>query len=442
MARQMKYVAAAMHMALTVTMTSPEMAMAQQLGEFPVHKQAPSPLPATREALRNSLGELKLLTPDLVARLSDQALPAVSLETAPKADAFIPLGASKVGGAPDLQRDMPWPMRPPYADAQTKLEYYRSLIGVTLAKAGIAPDWMTPDEGRHYVEERKRIEKEALEGTLAMLPTEQADEMRPILEAQSSYTPERAREETRDHIIQSQMVGKSFPLSFIAQLDLGALSAQPGFDPDLPKHGRLMLFYDLLETPPGWEPSSRAGFRLIWDDTSATDLTRASVPAELSDAEYREKLVLEPAFIVPHSVVTPIPPSVQAWDADLLDRASSQEFGEGPYWSYMAWLSRFGSSDEPGRTNHQLGGWPQAQQNGMQARAQLASNGVSAGTSDAYDTPAAKKVLEGAADWKLVLQVGFDEAVGLRAGGYYVLMRRDDLLAGRFDQAWVVHQSD
>ncbi|AOF92230.1 hypothetical protein BSY16_6141 (plasmid) [Sinorhizobium sp. RAC02] len=401
-----------MGMALAFVMAFMEVAMAQQIGEFHVHKQGSLPLPA------------------------------VSLETVPHAEASIPLGASKMGGAADLPHGMPWPMRPPYADAQIKLEHYRSLIGATLSKAGIAPDWMAPDEGRHFVEEQRRIEKEVVEGTLALLPKEQADEMRPLLESQTTYTPERAREEARDPILQAQMVGKSFPLSFIAQLDLGTLSAQPGFDPDLPNNGRLMLFYDLLETPPGWEPSSRVGFRLIWDDTPAADLIRASVPATLSEVQYREKLVLKPALIVPHSVVTPISPSVKAWDANLLDQASSQQFGEGPYWSYMAWLSRFGSSDEPGRANHQLGGWPQPQQNGMQARAQLASNGVSAGTADAYDSSEAKEILKGAADWKLVLQVGVDEAVGLRGGAYYVLMRRDDLLARRFDQAWVVHQSD
>ncbi|ASM71034.1 MULTISPECIES: DUF1963 domain-containing protein [Roseobacteraceae] len=416
--------------------------MAQRIGEFPVYKQASLPLPATREELRTSLGDLKQLTPALVDRLSEQALPAVSLETVPHAEASIPLGASKMGGAPDLPRGMPWPMRPPYADAQIKLEHYRSLIGVTLAKAGIVPEWMTPDEGKHYVAEQRRIEKEVVEGALAMLPKEEANEIRQFLESQSIYTPERAREETRDHILQAQMVARSFPLSFIAQLDLGKLSAQPGFDPDLPKNGRLMLFYDLLETPPGWEPSSRVGFRLIWDETPAIDLIRVSVPAALSETQYRETLVLEPALIIPHSVATPIPPSVKAWDADLLDQASSQEFGEGPYWSYMAWLSRFGSSDEPGRINHQLGGWPQSQQNGMQAQAQLASNGIFAGTSYAYDTSAAKEILKGAADWKLVLQVGADEAVGLRGGAYYVLMRHDDLLERRFDKAWVVHQSN
>jgi len=127
------------------------------------------------------------------------------------------------------------------------------------------------------------IDAQAAQGpTRALLPKEQADEMRPILESQSIYTSERAREEARDHILQAQMVGQSFPLSFIAQLDHDAFSAQSGFDPALPKNGRLMLFFDLLETAPGWELSSRAGFRLIWHDKSATVLIRASVPAALN----------------------------------------------------------------------------------------------------------------------------------------------------------------
>ncbi|GGB07480.1 hypothetical protein GCM10011491_39420 [Brucella endophytica] len=414
----------------------------QDIGGFPLQKQAPVPLPSTRGALSASLAQVGELTPDLVERLAGQAAPAILLETVKTTEDAIPLGASKFGGAPDLPADIPWPVRPPYPDWQKKRDQYRKRMAQTLAKAGMMPDWMTPEEGRRYIEEQKRIEREVVDSTLAMLSEEDAKRMRPIFEEQMTYTPERAREGIRDEVLQAEMVGKSLPLSFIAQFDLGALSAEPGFDPDLPKSGRLLLFYDLLEIPPGWEPSARTGFRLIWDDTPAQKLRRASVPEALSSISYQEKLVLEPARVLPRSVVTPITPDEEAWDAIPLDSNLEENFGKGPYWAYMAWLSRFGSPGDAGRVNHQLGGWPQPLQNGMQARAQLASSGIAGGNSDAYDTPEAEEALKGAAEWKLVLQIGVDEAVGLRAGAYYVLMRRADLLARRFDTAWVVYESD
>jgi uncharacterized protein YwqG len=415
--------------------------ISRETGGFPIYKEPALPFPVSREALGASLNGVNELTPALVAHLTRQAAPAISLKTAAASDASIPIGASKIGGAPDLPLGTSWPMRPPYPDAQAKRDQHRLFIGQTLAKAGIAPDWMAPDDGKRYVEERRRIEREAAESTLNTMPPDLVAQMRPIFEAQRNFTPERAREETRHQILQAQVVGETLPLSFIMQLDLGVLAAEAGFDPDLPRSGRLLLFYDRLETPPGWEPGSRVGFRLIWDETPLNDLRRASVPPALSSIDHYEKLVLEPGHITARSVFTPITPSEKAWDAIPLDSKPSDSFGEGPYWAYAAWLSRFGSPDDPHRINHQLGGWAQPLQNGMQAEAQLASNGIAGGSSDAYKTPAAKAVLKDAADWKLVLQIGVGETVGLGAGAYYVLMRREDLLARRFDKAWVIYQS-
>jgi uncharacterized protein YwqG len=89
-----------------------------------------------------------------------------------------------------------------------------------------------------------------------------------------------------------------------------------------------------------------------------------------------------------------------------------------------------------------LGGWAQPLQNGMQVTAQLAFNGLQGGKSEAFKTEKAKALMKDAADWNLVLQLGVDDAVGLGAGTYYVLMRREDILARRFSNAWVVYQCD
>jgi hypothetical protein len=229
-----------------------------------------------------SLDKVRELTPQLVAHLTEQAAPAILLKATPAAEETIPLGDSKIGGAPDLPPDASWPERAPYPDAEKRRDSHRFSIGSTLAKAGIAPDWMSAEDGKRYVEEQQKITLELRESTLESLKeemsAEELAEIRQVFEENDNYTPESAREAIRVEALQAQLVGESSPLSFIAQLDLAALATQPGFDPDLPRHGRLLLFYDLFEYPPGWEPSSRVGFRLIWDETPAASLRRAPVP--------------------------------------------------------------------------------------------------------------------------------------------------------------------
>src|SRR5262245_61811863 len=49
----------------------------------------------------------------------------VRLETEPAGDeAEIALGATKIGGAPDLPAGMPWPWRPPYPDHEQRLKQF------------------------------------------------------------------------------------------------------------------------------------------------------------------------------------------------------------------------------------------------------------------------------------------------------------------------------
>jgi len=421
--------------------------MAQEPEEFSDYWDGPAiDLPASHEALRASLNEVKVLTPQMVARLTEQAAPAILLVLTPAAEETISLGGSKIGGAPDLPPGMSWPVRPPYPDAEKRRDRHRFGIGQVLAKAGIAPDWMSPEDGKRYVAESRKIDREVQESTEKMLseqmsPEEAANIMRQISEAQGVYTPERAREETRLAALQAQLVGENSPLSFIAQLDLAALASEPGFDPDLPTHGRLLLFYDLFEQPPGFEPGARVGFRLIWDETPAASLRRAPVPAALQDINDPDwTVLLKPARVMPKSVITPVTPFDAAWDAiPVEDRLFESENGKEPYWAYRFWLSRFDGLDGGG-ASHQLGGWARPLQNDMKSTAQLAFNGLEAGTSDAFKTEKAKELMKGVADWKLVLQLGEDDAVGLSNGAYYVLMRWEDILARRFSNAWVVYQ--
>jgi uncharacterized protein YwqG len=250
-------------------------------------------------------------------------------------------------------------------------------------------------------------------------------------------TPEQARLFSDGYLARAEAVQSEFPLAFLAQLDLRVLSAEPGFDPIFPDHGRLLFFYDSLETPAEYDPCSIAGFRLIWDASPVTSLTRKMAPEALigiSDEEW--SCLLKSATVTAQSVVTPIPLNDKLWAAFSLD-------DDDAYEAYHDWLDQFGTPDDANGINHQLGGWPRPLQNGMQARSQLASHGIYCGTQDAYETESAKELLKGAKAWRLVLQIGVDEPLGLfSVGCLYVLMREEDIRARAFNRAWFVYQCD
>lgn len=250
-------------------------------------------------------------------------------------------------------------------------------------------------------------------------------------------TPEQGEAFSRSCLARADAIGRPFPLAFFGQFDLAALAQVEGFDPLLPKEGRLLVFYDLWETPGAYAPEAAAGWRVIWDRTPAGSLARAAIPEALAAiAEDEWTSIFKPALVSATHVVTPIPPNDKGWDAFDLD-------DEDLYEAYQAWLSEFGQPDEMSGDNHQLGGYPRTLQNGLQARSQLAANGIDGGHGDVWDTPEAKALLPGAQCWRLVLQIGVDGHAGMIGpGAYYVVMREDDLAARRFERARVVYQCD
>jgi uncharacterized protein YwqG len=77
----------------------------------------------------------------------------------------------------------------------------------------------------------------------------------------------------------------------------------------------------------------------------------------------------------------------------------------------------------------------------MAGTAALAANGVDAGMSDAWKSPEAQRLLEGAAEWRLLFQLGPDEPIGNGLpGALNILIRAEDMAARRFDRAWAVYE--
>ena len=345
------------------------------------------PFPHSVEALRLSLRE-QGFDAAMVEALAAASRPAILLTTDGVAENLAP-GASRIGGRPDLPPDSHWPRRPAYADAARRLSRRQFQIDRLLETARSENAWLTPEQAEGYAQEHR----------------------------------ERMRAAQSD-----------FPLSFLAQLDLAEMAREPGFDPAFPREGRLLFFYDLFESPAGFEPGSQVGWRLIWDRSDPAEIRPAPPPPELL-ATRGQPLMFPAAPVAPHCVVTPMPMNDKNWSAFPLE--------DERYYAYREWLNDFGFPDNSKRYNHQFGGHPQPLQNGLQARSQLAAHGIDCGGAEAWESEVAARLLPAAKDWRLVLQIGFDRHVqALSGGALYVMMRDEDIAGCRFERAWVQSQCD
>jgi uncharacterized protein YwqG len=259
----------------------------------------------------------------------------------------------------------------------------------------------------------------------------------------SWLTPEHAREASREQSDLATAVTSAFPLAFLAQLDLASLSLTPGFPAALPHHGRLLLFCDYWAKPKSYDPHAATGLRLIWDKTPVEHLERKAEPAALAAlAQERWSSRFKPAAVTARPVVTAIPPSDKGFDAFPHGVEASTFWDEdSEEVRYETWLGRYGTPDGRDSANHQLGGWPRPLQNGMQAQAQLASHGIFCGAGEAFASAEARRLLRSADRWRLLLQIGRDDALGLLPSGtLYILMREHDMRIRAFDRAWMVFQ--
>ena len=169
--------------------------------------------------------KLVSLSRSLKRSLEKTARPTIAFTRTLQSEADIPIGASKIGGDPDLPPDFPWPWRGPYS-------------------------W-----GEFYA---AKLRKQAEETT---------------------HRPE-------EYYVMADAVVRDFPLAFLCQINLDALAKEePGFDSALfPERGRLLVFVDICDCPTGHDPGNRSWLRLIWDETPVERLERREAPEILKKA--------------------------------------------------------------------------------------------------------------------------------------------------------------
>ncbi len=328
------------------------------------------------------------LTKTDAEEIAKHAKPCVWLETESIAsEDGIALGATKIGGRPDLPAGIDWPVRPPYPNAD-RIERYRRQI---------------EDPKKYW----------------------------------SWATPAQREEFSRDCAQTIKILEKPFPLAFVAQIDFAEAWRAGPLDPDFPKNGLLSIFYDALESPWGYDPADHVGTRVLFHTSDAGQMTRRELPAELAAAT--QFAPFPPLRCQAHACLALLP--METADFASLDLAPEIADALGEWWGEDD--NMYATEGGSNWKCHRVGGWPTPVQGDMQTECALVAAGHYCGSGDAYRDPGTEAVRASAREWVLLAQIGTDEKAQIvwgDNGQLYVWIRREDLAARRFEAARIVQQ--
>jgi uncharacterized protein YwqG len=234
------------------------------------------------------------------------------------------------------------------------------------------------------------------------------------------------------------------PMGFVGQLDFAALArAHTGALADLPTDGVLSLFCD-LETPPfGFDPEDRGRWKLCYTPAgAAADLLAPPdlppVPEPGMPLSYEEPV---PACVLKGQLELSLPSPFDAAFDFLRGEHARDPDPLDDYWNlyYDCYNDHL---LKPDGQSHQVLGHPHWVQPDARRMTQLASSGVYCGKAADFQTPRAHALLAGAADWRLLWEVGSDTvAYYWGYGSLFVLIRQTDLLERAFDRCWALVQT-
>lgn len=221
------------------------------------------------------------------------------------------------------------------------------------------------------------------------------------------------------------------PLDFVLQAELS--NAVKNIDACLlPRAGTLSFFYDLDRQPWGYDPADLCGFCVAY------------TPAE------EEVVTWEPPnkdYVLSECEITWFPTQTLPRDGSVAFERFTRTMGlsseeQNAYYSYAHRFERMLRPAACGG-NHHLLGHSDNVQGDMQTEAHLVTNGIYCGDGTAWSDPRAVELLAGADDWLLLLQLDSDDSAGFMwgdSGMLYYWIRRQHLLARRFDHVWMTMQ--
>jgi hypothetical protein len=383
------------------------------------------PVFADTRALRESLRKAGLS--DYARRIEASVRPMVMFVRRQEKDDTLPVGTSKMAGNPDLPPDAPWPVRPALAAPERHLAQLRKQI----------------EDIRHP---KPSMSASDVEGLLQTMRASGATEkdlalMRDALRGTKRRDPK--VDASRIAWLQARMatLQTEFPLAFIAQLDLGQLSALPGFDPKLPRSGVLFIFMDAMRDDDGKTPLHH----VYWHDARPAALRRREWPVELQRWNDRWSSYGHPASpeeawsrlpmadrLLPHSGLS-VP---HHWKTALPQHSSKAIWA----WFQGADPLQLSPHLPPGDTAHggnfgdRLGGWP----DDIQGHAE-----------DDVDPAGGHIAMPGQTPWRHLFSYGGEYHAGARRsdsvasgdGNHFLMIRDEDLAQRRFDRVRDTYQS-
>lgn len=220
---------------------------------------------------------------------------------------------------------------------------------------------------------------------------------------------------------------RSLPQSFLAQINLDDVRTYD-IDGLLPLQGMLWFFYDAQQRTFGSDPTDRGSWQVFFLlDKELNRLQRTPPPTQLPATSQFHACSVSFVSEITFSQQPPLEiPNLSWTDA-------KQE-------KYEALLSTLRDPADRALIHHRLLGYPDTIQDDMRLQCQLVSQGVTE-----INDPRISGLAPGAKDWQLLLQIDSDEHSGMRwanNGMLYYWIKRADLQTLRFDQTWLVLQSE
>lgn len=320
-------------------------------------------------------------------KLSSLSKPCIWIQTEKvENDSEIKVGATKIGGCPDLSSGTSWPLRPKYPDASKRSNEYT----INSKKDDSYWSWATPEQCVKFRD---------------------------------------------DYLQMASVVEKSFPLTFITQINLADAWGTGPLDSDFPKSGIISIFYDILEQPWGFDPNDHVATSILYHE-DATNLIRQEVPKELSDIA-RYEPIEPPLKCKLNACMTPLPIDSAAFNNLELCSQIRDDYSE---WWYEDDNSHDVEEGEDWEC-HRLGGWPTPIQGDMQTECALVAAGFYCGDGKAYSSPETKKIQSTANEWILLAQIGSDvNMMWGDSGQLYIWIRKEDLKNRNFSAARTILQ--
>ncbi len=235
---------------------------------------------------------------------------------------------------------------------------------------------------------------------------------------------------------------KPRPLSLVAQFDCAALAP---FDTEnlLPHEGILSFFYELGSQTWGFSPED-AGSAKVFHFADRAALTPATFPKDL-DEDFRLPAV---PFYAHSETQYPDFSDFRLAYSDITHPSYWQEIEDGFdnfCEEYDKTIETLSGKDE--KLHHQLLGWPVIIQNNMTFECELVRRGYYMGnTLKGIPKDAIQEADEHSlSDWVLLFELDSDEFGDYcldfgDCGSIYFYIRREDLAARRFGQAWLISQ--